>query len=139
MSDRSETCSPNPSLSYQNSLERNFSQSDKERPIIVKKMDPTPTADLDRTHDLVYDCTTNVVKAVMSLSQGKTEKIRRDQTENKRKSFFFQACKRAEPTIIWIWSDRWVFSCVACYLRSTIFWIFSPEAHTDKFNSLTKY
>lgn len=33
-------------------------------------MDPAPTADLDRTNDQVYDCTTNVVKAVMSLSQG---------------------------------------------------------------------
>lgn len=81
MSDRSETCSPNPSLSHQNSLERNFSQSDKDRPIVVKKMDPTPTADLDRTHDRVYDCTTNVVKAVMSLSQGKIGKnIGHDQT-----------------------------------------------------------
>lgn len=38
---------------------------------MVKKMDPAPTADLDRSHDKVYDCTTNVVKAVMSLSQGK--------------------------------------------------------------------
>jgi len=34
-------------------------------------MEPTPTADLDRTNDKVYDCTTGVVKAVMSLSQGK--------------------------------------------------------------------
>jgi focal adhesion kinase 1 len=34
-------------------------------------MEPTPTADLDRSNDKVYDCTTNVVKAVMSLSQGK--------------------------------------------------------------------
>jgi hypothetical protein len=34
-------------------------------------MEPTPTADLDRSNDKVYDCTTSVVKAVMSLSQGK--------------------------------------------------------------------
>lgn len=34
-------------------------------------MEPTPTADLDRTNDRVYDCTTSVVKAVMALSQGK--------------------------------------------------------------------
>lgn len=34
-------------------------------------MEPTPTADLDRTNDKVYDCTTSVVRAVMSLSQGK--------------------------------------------------------------------
>lgn len=33
-------------------------------------MEPTPTADLDRTNDKVYDCTTQVVKAVMALSQG---------------------------------------------------------------------
>ncbi|XP_043473033.1 focal adhesion kinase 1 isoform X3 [Leptopilina heterotoma] len=46
--------------------------SDKgsEKVIIVKKMEPTPTADLDRTNDKVYDCTTCVVRAVMSLSQG---------------------------------------------------------------------
>ncbi|XP_075215435.1 protein tyrosine kinase 2 Fak isoform X2 [Lycorma delicatula] len=41
-----------------------------ERIVIVKKMEPTPTADLDRTNDKVYDCTTSVVKAVMALSQG---------------------------------------------------------------------
>ena len=35
-------------------------------------MEPTPTADLDRTNDKVYDCTTSVVRAVMSLSQGMT-------------------------------------------------------------------
>lgn len=33
-------------------------------------MEPTPTADLDRSNDKVYDCTTQVVRAVMSLSQG---------------------------------------------------------------------
>ncbi|XP_068893109.1 focal adhesion kinase 1 isoform X8 [Tenebrio molitor] len=36
----------------------------------TKTAAPTPTADLDRTNDKVYDCTTQVVKAVMSLSQG---------------------------------------------------------------------
>ncbi|KAE8748455.1 Focal adhesion kinase 1 variant 1 [Frankliniella occidentalis] len=41
-----------------------------DRVIVVKKMEPTPTADLDRTNDNVYECTTTVVKAVMSLSQG---------------------------------------------------------------------
>lgn len=35
-------------------------------------MEPTPTADLDRTNDKVYDCTTSVVRAVMSLSQGES-------------------------------------------------------------------
>nr|CAD7597640.1 unnamed protein product [Timema genevievae] len=44
--------------------------SAEERVIVVKKMEPTPTADLDRTNDKVYECTTSVVKAVMSLSQG---------------------------------------------------------------------
>ncbi|RZF42277.1 hypothetical protein LSTR_LSTR003895 [Laodelphax striatellus] len=44
--------------------------SSDERIIIVKKMEPTPTADLDRTNDRVYDCTTSVVKAVMALSRG---------------------------------------------------------------------
>lgn len=34
-------------------------------------MEPTPTADLDRSNDKVYECKTGVVKAVMSLSQGK--------------------------------------------------------------------
>nr|CAD7440753.1 unnamed protein product [Timema bartmani] len=43
--------------------------SAEERVIVVKKMEPTPTADLDRTNDKVYECTTSVVKAVMSLSQ----------------------------------------------------------------------
>ncbi len=32
-------------------------------------MKPTPTAALDRTNDSVYDATTSVVRAVMSLSQ----------------------------------------------------------------------
>lgn len=41
-----------------------------DRPIVVKKMEPTPTADLDRSNDNVYECTTAVVKAVMTLSQG---------------------------------------------------------------------
>ncbi|XP_074035838.1 protein tyrosine kinase 2 Fak isoform X3 [Leptinotarsa decemlineata] len=36
------------------------------------KKEPTqnPTANLDRSHDRVYECTTDVVRAVMSLSQG---------------------------------------------------------------------
>ncbi|XP_046384921.1 focal adhesion kinase 1 [Ischnura elegans] len=50
----------------------------EERIIIVKKMEPTPTADLDRTNDKVYDCTTSVVKAVMTLSQG-VQQSRADQ------------------------------------------------------------
>ncbi|XP_023318899.1 focal adhesion kinase 1 isoform X3 [Trichogramma pretiosum] len=38
--------------------------------IVVKKMEPTPTADLDRKNDKVYECTTSVVRAIMALSQG---------------------------------------------------------------------
>lgn len=36
----------------------------------MQRPEPTPTADLDRSNDKVYDCTTQVVKAVMTLSQG---------------------------------------------------------------------
>lgn len=36
----------------------------------VASAEPTPTADLDRSNDKTYECTTNVVKAVMCLSQG---------------------------------------------------------------------
>lgn len=41
-----------------------------DRTVVVKKLEPTPTARLDRTHDKVYDATTSVVRAVMLLSQG---------------------------------------------------------------------
>ncbi|XP_018568547.1 focal adhesion kinase 1 isoform X5 [Anoplophora glabripennis] len=34
-----------------------------------------PTANLDRTHDRVYECTTDVVRAVMALSQGVQQAI----------------------------------------------------------------
>ncbi|EFX72700.1 hypothetical protein DAPPUDRAFT_326013 [Daphnia pulex] len=40
-----------------------------ERAVVVKKLEPTPTARLDRTHDKVYDATTSF-RAVMLLSQG---------------------------------------------------------------------
>ncbi|KAL0119696.1 hypothetical protein PUN28_007856 [Cardiocondyla obscurior] len=46
------------------------SDKSSDKVIVVKKMEPTPTADLDRTNDKVYDCTTSVVRAIMSLSQG---------------------------------------------------------------------
>lgn len=36
----------------------------------VVAAEATPTADLDRTNDKVYECTTQVVRAVMALSQG---------------------------------------------------------------------
>lgn len=35
-----------------------------------KEATHNPTANLDRTHDRVYECTTDVVRAVMTLSQG---------------------------------------------------------------------
>ncbi|XP_074102045.1 protein tyrosine kinase 2 Fak isoform X2 [Cotesia typhae] len=65
---RSMTQSP----SHDHSANTSSFGSDKssDKIIIVKKMEPTPTADLDRSNDKVYDCTTNVVRAVMSLSQG---------------------------------------------------------------------
>ncbi|XP_043249664.1 focal adhesion kinase 1 isoform X4 [Colletes gigas] len=66
---RSVTQSPN---HEQHSTNTGSLGSDKgtDKVIVVKKMEPTPTADLDRTNDKVYDCTTSVVRAVMSLSQG---------------------------------------------------------------------
>ncbi|XP_025831636.1 focal adhesion kinase 1 isoform X4 [Agrilus planipennis] len=45
-------------------------QQQQENDDSKKKVEPQPTADLDRTNDRVYECTTLVVKAVMSLSQG---------------------------------------------------------------------
>ncbi|CAG9860435.1 unnamed protein product [Phyllotreta striolata] len=40
-----------------------------------KEPGPVPTANLDRTHDRVYECTTDVVRAVMALSQGVQQSI----------------------------------------------------------------
>ncbi|KAF6197741.1 hypothetical protein GE061_008707, partial [Apolygus lucorum] len=53
------------------SLSRKAGQT--ETVVRLKKMEPTPTADLDRTNDKVYECTTLVVRAVMALSQGVQE------------------------------------------------------------------
>jgi len=61
---------PAPS-STTNSLPRQHSSGEKI--VIVKKMEPTPTANLDRSNDKVYECTTMVVKAVMALSRGVQE------------------------------------------------------------------
>ncbi|CAK9830355.1 Focal adhesion kinase 1 [Anthophora retusa] len=74
---RSVTQSPN---HEQHSANTGSIGSDKsgEKVIVVKKMEPTPTADLDRSNDKVYDCTTSVVRAVMSLSQG-VQQSRADQ------------------------------------------------------------
>ncbi|XP_066593814.1 uncharacterized protein Fak isoform X2 [Prorops nasuta] len=66
---RSVTESPNHELHSANSGSLG-SDKGSDKVIIVKKMEPTPTADLDRTNDEVYDCTTSVVRAVMLLSQG---------------------------------------------------------------------
>lgn len=46
------------------------SSGSEERQFVVKKLEPTPTASLDRSNDRVYDSTTSVVRAVMCLSQG---------------------------------------------------------------------
>ncbi len=37
--------------------------------VVVKEINPTPTANLDRTNDSAYEATTSVVRAVMLLSQ----------------------------------------------------------------------
>jgi len=44
-------------------------EATKERPIVVKKAGPKPTAQLDRTNDNVYHATTCVVRSVMALSR----------------------------------------------------------------------
>lgn len=52
------------------SQQQQLSSAEDKRPVVVKKLEPTPTAKLDRTNDRVYDSTTAVVRAVMLLSQG---------------------------------------------------------------------
>ncbi|EFX88947.1 LOW QUALITY PROTEIN: hypothetical protein DAPPUDRAFT_234007 [Daphnia pulex] len=70
-SDRSDTDSMDGANAYQKDRSTPLlgNQLD-DRSVIVKKLEPTPTARLDRTHDKVYDATTSVVRAVMLLSQG---------------------------------------------------------------------
>ncbi|XP_059485924.1 focal adhesion kinase 1 isoform X2 [Neocloeon triangulifer] len=90
LSDRSDTdsaaeasCSPLNSLghskspqsgTHSRSLDRSSTPisngSTEERAIVIKKLENNPTADLDRSTDKVYECTTQVVRAVMALSQG---------------------------------------------------------------------
>jgi len=41
-------------------------------------MEPTPTANLDRSHDKVYDSTTSVVRAIMELTQGVQKSVKVD-------------------------------------------------------------
>ncbi|KAJ8673206.1 hypothetical protein QAD02_004468 [Eretmocerus hayati] len=74
---RSSTQSPNHD-GHTTSTGSLGSDKSSDKVIIVKKMEPTPTADLDRTNDRVYECTTSVVRAVMSLSQG-VQQSRADQ------------------------------------------------------------
>lgn len=97
LSDRSDTdsaaeasCSPLNSLGHKpqggGTLNRSLDRastplsngSTDERVIVVKKSQETPTADLDRSSDKVYECTTQVVRAVMALSQGKNLRIALD-------------------------------------------------------------
>ncbi|XP_065332955.1 focal adhesion kinase 1 isoform X5 [Cloeon dipterum] len=90
LSDRSDTdsaaeasCSPLNSLghskspqsgTHSRSLDRSSTPlsngSTDDRMMGVKKVESNPTADLDRSSDKVYECTTQVVRAVMALSQG---------------------------------------------------------------------
>ncbi|XP_050055432.1 focal adhesion kinase 1 isoform X3 [Aphis gossypii] len=66
------------SLTPPSSLDRSTkTKPTEERVVVIKKLEPTPTADLDRTNDKVYECTTLVVKAVMTLSQG----VQQNQTD----------------------------------------------------------
>lgn len=71
LSDRSDTDSTDGASAHQKdrSTPIQGNPSD-ERSVVVKKLEPTPTARLDRTYDKVYDATTYVVRAVMSLSDG---------------------------------------------------------------------
>lgn len=71
LSDRSDTDSMDGASACQKdrSTPIQGNQAD-ERSVVVKKLEPTPTARLDRTYDKVYDATTYVVRAVMSLSDG---------------------------------------------------------------------
>ncbi|XP_014212063.1 focal adhesion kinase 1 [Copidosoma floridanum] len=75
---RSITQSPNHETHTTTSTGSLGSDKGSDKIIVVKKMEPTPTADLDRTNDKVYDCTTSVVRAVMALSQG-VQQSRADQ------------------------------------------------------------
>ncbi|EFX72640.1 hypothetical protein DAPPUDRAFT_110480 [Daphnia pulex] len=70
LSDRSDTDSMDGANAYQKyrSTPLQGNQLD-DRSVVVKKLEPTPTARLDRTHDKVYDATTSF-RAVMLLSQG---------------------------------------------------------------------
>jgi Focal adhesion targeting region len=95
LSDRSDTdsaaeasCSPLNSLGHKpqgggGTLNRSLDRastpmsngSTDERVIVIKKSQENPTADLDRSSDKVYECTTQVVRAVMALSQGKNFRL----------------------------------------------------------------
>ncbi|XP_065222614.1 focal adhesion kinase 1-like isoform X2 [Planococcus citri] len=74
-----------PPWKHSGSLDRSRTQNSEERVIVAKKMEPTPTADLDRTNDTVYECTTNVVKAIMTLSQGVQQNLFNEYLELVRK------------------------------------------------------
>merc|ERR1719348_2807993 len=64
------TPGPNLATSDKDRSSTPMSSGSEERQFVVKKMEPTPTAPLDRNNDRVYDSTTSVVRAVMALSQG---------------------------------------------------------------------
>lgn len=50
--------------------EKTFVSGTKVSQSVTKLAEPTKTMPLDRTNDTVYMATTNVVKAIMTLSQG---------------------------------------------------------------------
>jgi len=53
--------------------------------IIVKKMEPTPTADLDRSNDHVYESTISVVRAITELTHCVQNPLKPDYLEFVRK------------------------------------------------------
>ncbi|KAJ4428773.1 hypothetical protein ANN_25766 [Periplaneta americana] len=95
--------------------------SAEERVIVVKKMEPTPTADLDRSNDKVYDCTTSVVKAVMSLSQG-VQQSRADQYLElvRRVGMELRALLSSVDTLVPVFpisAHRESPLCILCYFK----------------------
>ena len=70
LSDRSDTDSMDGASACHKDRSTPLQGQPDDRSVVVKKLEPTPTARLDRAHDKVYDATTSVVRAVMLLSQG---------------------------------------------------------------------
>ncbi|EFX88777.1 LOW QUALITY PROTEIN: hypothetical protein DAPPUDRAFT_234173 [Daphnia pulex] len=74
-SDRSDTDSMDGANAYKKDRSTSLHGNPlDDRSVVVKKLEPTPTARLDRTHEKVYDATTSVVRAVvLGVQQAKIE------------------------------------------------------------------